>query len=156
MVAALNPAGSRDKSMALWLPRTGTPANLPALKQFITDHPTLIAALVPTQADFKEIKSAENAFALLDLARLCAPVGIERTVNPSEFLEHCLRFARLGEEGMAQVALRLLQEGAEVKEQHFSSLQCRSRNYEETKEILRNWVPEDIKVTEEEALQIRD
>lgn len=155
-VAALNPEGSRDESMALWLPRTGTPANLSTLKQFITDHPGLIDALTPTQADFKEIKSVENAIALLELARHCATVEGGRAVDLGEFLEHTLRLAKLGEVEMAQVTLRLLHEGAEVKQQHHASLNSRSRAYEDTKELLRNWYPEDIKEPEEAVLQIQD
>lgn len=143
--------------VAVWLPHArDKPWNLDLLKQFISDHPGYAAGLVPNHSDFKFIRNAEEAFAMFELARHCAHViNPERAFDPTEYMENVLQFSLiLNDDELAQVIIHLLQEGACVDPDFLNGPKLHRLNREQTMELLRSWIAEDIKVTEEEAAQL--
>jgi hypothetical protein len=141
---------------AVWLPHArDKPWDLAALRQFISDHPAHAASFVPNQSDFKYIRSLEDAFAMVELARHCAAVISQKPFDPTEFMENVIQFSlTLKDPELSQVILHLLQEGAYVDLNFLNHPMLCRLNITQTLEILRGWAQEDVKVTEEEAVRL--
>jgi hypothetical protein len=136
----------------LWAPHVQGAWRLEYLKQFITDHRDQAAALAPRNIDFKSAQSMEDVDVLIELAYHCAKISGQTNFDPTEALLKLLLSRIDNDTQLSQAALRLLQAGADNTSPRVShALTWMNQDNVQTIELLRNWIPDEVKITEEDA-----
>jgi hypothetical protein len=135
------------ESVNLWMPHDMTiPWNLDVLKGFITAHHDQAAQLMPKNSAFKLVNNLEDFNALLELVKHCERESDQILFEPTKALSHLLRSFGIGDEQMAQAAVRLLQEGADNNSQMVrDAMAAAPASHQGTVKLVREWVHEDIK-----------
>lgn len=122
----------------------------------VKDHCTHLeewaAVLHPTYDDMLGAKNKEQAHFVIDFALQCdalrGKLGLPGKFDPSSMLCEGLIFTHLSDEDMAEVTVRLLQQGADCR-QALHKLQVyrpdHIERYRQTVDVLEDWCKEDIK-----------
>jgi hypothetical protein len=132
------------------------PRNLSAFLDFISAHKAHAADLVHVLPDFDTVWDEGDLSILISLVRHCESLSGQQLFYPTKVLQRLIYIATIPDEQFVPIALRLLQEGAEVNEKLHDLLEKihRLHDLSQTMEIVNDWDKEEIKVTEEEADQI--
>lgn len=138
---------------SLWIPHNqGVPWNLPGLQQFISEHRDQAADFAPLNVEFKRVQSAEDVDALIALSYHCANICGQSHFDPNEALFYLLISTGNSDAQLSKMALRLLQAGADSTSQRvLDGLSMLNPGFVQTIELVRNWIPDEVKITEEDA-----
>lgn len=123
------------------------------LIELVESHPGFAMNLAGNARDMQETRMGDTMvqFNCHFAARDPAFAALEDS-QPPALLKGLLRNGFLTDAGMAKVALRLCETGtAEVSYELAADFAKRRPDYVQTLQILREWIQEDAKVTEEDA-----
>lgn len=136
-------------TLSLWLNEpwtyTRSPWNLENVKQFLRDHPAHVGALAPTRSDYYNAKEPAHVTFLIELGRFCDALSGLNQFDPTRLLWSLLLMKDVDDAEMAQLAQRLIQEGAHVSELTVKDFIYLRPNHQQTIELLRGNQGDELK-----------